>query len=269
MVFTEPSIGLSLETIAQSDVLERKDSYTDESEKISELDDLSAEDKSKFELVGYERLSDIANTSRAQIASEVDLPWQAIKEVKRRSQGHQGFSFDPVDEVQETVDQEEAVGCLLRDELWVSIFLFEYRLRCECNRRAEEILDSGSRKDLVEEMYNSTSRARSYQGKISKFTGCSENYVKDVISGRVEKGLNDSEREDILNRDGGKCRMCGSSDDLEVHHIIPVSQGGSKEEDNLCTLCNNCHIEIAHDGKTSEISYDTKEEFWDVVESSS
>jgi len=268
VVFSEPLTGLSLETIAQSDTLERKDSYTDQSAKISELDDLSDKDKSDFHLMGYERLSDIANTDIRQISSEIDLPWQAIKEIKSRSQGHQGFSFDPIDQTLETVGQKEVVELLLQNRTWISIFLFEYCLRVECRERAADTLSSGSRKDLVEKMYSSSSRARSYQGKISKFTGCSENYVKDVISGRIEKGLTDSEREDIIDRDDQECRMCGSEETLEVHHIIPVSQGGGKDDDNLCTLCNDCHIEIAHDGKTSKISYDTKDEFWEVVASS-
>lgn len=268
-MFSEPTTGLSLETISNSDVLERKEEYTDESAMISEVRDIDEDARSKFELLGYERLSDIANTDIRQISNEINLPWQAIKEVKHKSQGHQGFSLNPNEEILERVSQDEAVETILNNKLWVSIFLFEYVLRSECERRAEEILEDGSKKDLVENMCSSTSRGRSYEGKIAKFTGCSENYVKDVLSGRIENGLTESERDDILDRDNRKCRMCDSQEDLEVHHVIPVSQGGSKEDDNLCTLCNDCHIEIAHDGKTSKTGYESKKEFWNIVESSS
>ena len=48
-------------------------------------------------------------------------------------------------------------------------------------------------------------------------------------------------RRDILKRDGFKCRECGFPKHLEVHHIIPKSEGGSDEPENLITLCIRCH----------------------------
>lgn len=53
----------------------------------------------------------------------------------------------------------------------------------------------------------------------------------------------------VLNRDGYKCQICGSKDtQLEVHHIIYRSNGGSNRMDNLVTLCHDCHSKI-HTGK--------------------
>ena len=48
------------------------------------------------------------------------------------------------------------------------------------------------------------------------------------------------------------CALCGSSKDLNVHHVIPVHVDKSKELlfDNLITLCDNeskgCHIRFGH-----------------------
>lgn len=42
-------------------------------------------------------------------------------------------------------------------------------------------------------------------------------------------------------RDGGKCTICGSSQNLQYGHIIPYSQGGRPTIDNIkleCQLCN-------------------------------
>ena len=50
-------------------------------------------------------------------------------------------------------------------------------------------------------------------------------------------------RKEIIARDGGKCRKCGRSTDLEVHHIHPKFEGGSDEPENLATLCAVCHVE--------------------------
>ncbi|EMA68834.1 pCQ3_20 [Halorubrum aidingense JCM 13560] len=48
-------------------------------------------------------------------------------------------------------------------------------------------------------------------------------------------------RNAVLDRDGNKCRRCGSTEILEVHHIIPYSRGGKDEVQNLATLCQECH----------------------------
>jgi hypothetical protein len=44
----------------------------------------------------------------------------------------------------------------------------------------------------------------------------------------------------ILERDGWKCQACGSSTNLQVHHLVYRSQLGAAP-DNLITLCVHCH----------------------------
>jgi len=44
-----------------------------------------------------------------------------------------------------------------------------------------------------------------------------------------------------LERDNRTCQDCDSKDNLEVHHILPVSQGGTNDLDNLKTVCFDCH----------------------------
>lgn len=57
----------------------------------------------------------------------------------------------------------------------------------------------------------------------------------------------------VLKRDNFRCKFCGrgETDGVKLHidHIIPVANGGSDDEDNLHTLCDECNL-----GKgTSEI----------------
>lgn len=54
-----------------------------------------------------------------------------------------------------------------------------------------------------------------------------------------------SRRETILNRDNYTCQLCGKKRTLlEVHHIIWRSRGGFDDEDNLITLCHDCHSKV-------------------------
>jgi 5-methylcytosine-specific restriction endonuclease McrA len=48
-------------------------------------------------------------------------------------------------------------------------------------------------------------------------------------------------RERVLRRDAWRCQFCGSMTNLEVHHQRFRSHSGPDHEDNLITLCNDCH----------------------------
>ena len=54
----------------------------------------------------------------------------------------------------------------------------------------------------------------------------------------------DEIREQALSRDGYKCGNCESSYNLHVHHIVPLSKGGTNNLSNLQTLCQDCHKKI-------------------------
>ena len=45
----------------------------------------------------------------------------------------------------------------------------------------------------------------------------------------------------VLKRDGWRCQVCGSMQNLQVHHLKFRSQSGSDVEQNLITLCADCH----------------------------
>jgi 5-methylcytosine-specific restriction endonuclease McrA len=47
-------------------------------------------------------------------------------------------------------------------------------------------------------------------------------------------------RRRILARDGHRCRACGATEALEVHHTIP----GAEADETLVTLCRPCHRAI-------------------------
>lgn len=48
-------------------------------------------------------------------------------------------------------------------------------------------------------------------------------------------------REQVLIRDNYRCVICGFEYRVHVHHITPVSDGGTSDFSNLITLCPNHH----------------------------
>ena len=58
-------------------------------------------------------------------------------------------------------------------------------------------------------------------------------------------------RVNALRQGGWRCSKCGKAGRLEVHHVIPISEGGSNDPENLACLCRACHIDI-HRRQVSE-----------------
>jgi len=54
-------------------------------------------------------------------------------------------------------------------------------------------------------------------------------------------GVKNTVRYKILKRDGFKCLMCGSEDDLTLDHVISKAMGGKNGEENYQTLCVKCN----------------------------
>ena len=48
----------------------------------------------------------------------------------------------------------------------------------------------------------------------------------------------------MLERDGWRCQVCGSTQHLQVHHLKLRSQSGGDVEQNLITLCVACHEQV-------------------------
>lgn len=45
----------------------------------------------------------------------------------------------------------------------------------------------------------------------------------------------------VFLRDCYRCVYCGATENLTLDHIIPQSQGGAHDPDNLCACCRSCN----------------------------
>ncbi|GAB6075182.1 RNA-guided endonuclease IscB [Desulfurobacterium crinifex] len=80
--------------------------------------------------------------------------------------------------------------------------------------------------------------------------------ISSIVAGRKLTGTEYQQkryegknfREKVLKRDNYTCQICGSRENLEAHHIIPRSKGGTNLVENGITLCKDCHKAV-HEGR--------------------
>jgi 5-methylcytosine-specific restriction endonuclease McrA len=48
-------------------------------------------------------------------------------------------------------------------------------------------------------------------------------------------------RREVLRRDHHTCQYCGSTHNLTLDHVVPLSRGGSHTWDNVVTACERCN----------------------------
>lgn len=57
----------------------------------------------------------------------------------------------------------------------------------------------------------------------------------------------------VWERDGGCCIRCGNPQAMPNAHYIPRSQGGLGIEENIVTLCQECHREYDQSSSRPEL----------------
>lgn len=266
-IFSKSVFGYSIQRLAKNDVIERLDIYTDNTTKISNISVINDDVLNTLNKSGYYYLSDIALVDKSILQKETNLPDNAISELHTMATKEYDIPYLEDGNVIEKRNKKDVIKSLIKSN-WKILILFEYSMLNWLRNKTKDIYmksNIGSKNELILTFKNRIDKPKNYYEAIAFCTNSSEKYVKDVISGRIENSLTKKEREDILNRDGNSCRACSNDDNLEIHHIIPVANGGGKYPKNLCTLCSNCHFNIAHGENTSTISYNSQKEFWDNI----
>jgi ATP-dependent DNA helicase RecQ len=76
------------------------------------------------------------------------------------------------------------------------------------------------------------------------------NSIPKPILLRLDPVAYEKLRQQVLRRDGWRCQSCGRMANLEIHHREFRSHSGRDAEENLITLCSQCHSWVH--GRTQE-----------------
>lgn len=128
------------------------------------------------------------------------------------------------------------------------------------------------RKEILGENYHSPETKRKIGdatiGHWRDYDESTRNHMLDVLQSNATAmrtyGSYDYEWKKLSRKmcSNGVCHRCGSKENLNVHHIIPVSKGGTRDRKNLVVLCNSCHSIVEHQQRIIfEIIPD-----WDVIQ---
>jgi len=61
-------------------------------------------------------------------------------------------------------------------------------------------------------------------------------------------------RNELKKQVGSVCCNCGSTDNIEYHHVVPLSFGGRDVASNIYAVCSDCHA-LIHFGNHNDISH--------------
>lgn len=50
----------------------------------------------------------------------------------------------------------------------------------------------------------------------------------------------------VFKRDKGVCQLCGTSQNLQLHHILGRGKTLTNDINNCIMLCENCHLNVVH-----------------------
>jgi len=64
---------------------------------------------------------------------------------------------------------------------------------------------------------------------------------KIIIARKQRKGISGTTVKKLREKYNNRCAECGGDENLQIHHIVPIKDGGDNAFENLLLLCDVCH----------------------------
>ncbi len=142
--------------------------------------------------------------------------------------------------VQEGIDYK-----ILHDSLYKAADILESFAKCDL----DEVADYDDLQSRANYLFLSKYVKESLTivgNEPEKWKYITEQYLKPPsYNNRTRNELPKKCKEEVIQRDGNKCRVCGKEQSLSIHHILPHSLNGLDSPENLMQLCQECHKKVS------------------------
>ena len=109
----------------------------------------------------------------------------------------------------------------------------------EAFRKIDSFVDSKTLDDWIEKRAELSESDKKKMDEIMEKHGLS--YDEEDNKPKRSRKISQSVKDKVWNRDGGKCVLCGSNENIEFDHIVPFSKGGANTYRNIQILCESCN----------------------------
>ena len=134
----------------------------------------------------------------------------------------------------------------------------------EAVRKIDSFVDSKTLGDWMEKRFEISESDKKMMDEIMKKHGLS--YDEEDNKPKRSRRISQSVKDKVWNRDGGKCVLCGSNENIEFDHIVPFSKGGANTYRNIQILCESCNRRksdnIGLDEDYFDSDYDLNNDDW-------
>jgi hypothetical protein len=115
--------------------------------------------------------------------------------------------------------------------------------RSEYIKKQEIENDRLEKEEIKKQMIEKERKKRLHKEALQELIESGEIFNSYIDKNGKREPIPQDVMDKVWNRDGGRCIKCGSKENLEFDHIIPVSKGGATTYRNLQLLCKNCNLE--------------------------
>ena len=134
----------------------------------------------------------------------------------------------------------------------------------EAVRKIDSFVDSKTLGDWMEKRFEISESDKKMMDEIMEKHGLS--YDEEDNKPKRSRRISQSVKDKVWNRDGGKCVLCGSNENIEFDHIVPFSKGGANTYRNIQILCESCNRRksdnIGLDEDYFDSDYDLNNDDW-------